>query len=615
MTALGTSTLEERLQKRLSPVTALTFARQMLAAAAFAHANRVIHCDLKPENMLIFPDNRLRLMDFGIARVAHKTMKGSGAGTLGYVAPEQAMGKPSFRSDVFSLGLVIYRLFAGQLPEWPFSWPPPGYVRLKDRVHSDVIAWLKKSINVEARQRHRDAAAMLDAFNRIKTPLKTKRRYNGQRRGPKTARSWKEVRRREFMRTVGRQLEAIHTCAACDGPVSEVMHACPWCGKARKKHIGDATRFSVECPRCRRGLKSDWTYCPWCFGPGFAPTLQRKLSDKRYVARCDNPKCGRKELMAFMRYCPWCRRRVAEKWKIEGSSASCRSCGHGLLPAFWTYCPWCGRGLKGHVSPNKPNAQNRMSSRDHPHDARMFFDACLTAPEQILFPAGEIWIFSKRSPMKDAANEDSAGVVFVNQTAAVFMVADGCGGMAGGERASRLALESLASAVQSSSGGPDALRSAILDGIEAGNRQVQSLKTGAATTLAAVEFHNDSVRSYHIGDSTVLLVGSRGKIKLHTRSHSPVAYGVEAGLIHEDEAIDHEDLHLVSNVVGTDDTHIEIGPDALWHREILSCLPAMGCSTTCDSTKLSRSYGKGRCARPPVSLLIDPHKECRRHLR
>ena len=42
------------------------------------------------------------------------------------MAPEQAMGKPSFCSDVFSLGLILYRMFSGELPEWPYEWPLPG---------------------------------------------------------------------------------------------------------------------------------------------------------------------------------------------------------------------------------------------------------------------------------------------------------------------------------------------------------------------------------------------------------------------------------------------------------------------------------------------------------
>ena len=108
VTSLGSGTLEERLTKRLSTKLALNFAGQMLDAVAFAHEHKIIHRDLKPDNLLLFPENQLRLTDFGIARVAHKTLKGSGAGTIGYVAPEQAMGQPSFRSDVFSFGLIMH---------------------------------------------------------------------------------------------------------------------------------------------------------------------------------------------------------------------------------------------------------------------------------------------------------------------------------------------------------------------------------------------------------------------------------------------------------------------------------------------------------------------------
>ena len=75
-------------------------ARQVLEAVAHAHEHRIIHCDIKPENFILFPGNRLRLTDFGISRLAARTVLASGSGTVGYVAPEQAMGRASFQSDV-----------------------------------------------------------------------------------------------------------------------------------------------------------------------------------------------------------------------------------------------------------------------------------------------------------------------------------------------------------------------------------------------------------------------------------------------------------------------------------------------------------------------------------
>lgn len=161
---LGERTLAERLEKRMSLSTALNYGEQLLAAIAFAHRQRIIHCDIKPENMILFPDARLRLTDFGIAKVAQKTVRGSGTGTVGYMAPEQAMGKPSLRSDVFSAGLVLYRMLTGQWPEYPFDWPPPGYQKLRGRVHPELIAVIRKAIQLNPRKRYRDAEQMLKAF-------------------------------------------------------------------------------------------------------------------------------------------------------------------------------------------------------------------------------------------------------------------------------------------------------------------------------------------------------------------------------------------------------------------------------------------------------------------
>jgi serine/threonine protein phosphatase PrpC len=88
---------------------------------------------------------------------------------------------------------------------------------------------------------------------------------------------------------------------------------------------------------------------------------------------------------------------------------------------------------------------------------------------------------------------------------------------------------------------------------------VSALGVGAATTLAAVEVQGDSVRPYHVGDSMILVMGQRQKIKLQTVSHSPVGFAVEAGVLDAAEAMHHEDRHLVSNVLGTPDMRIEVG--------------------------------------------------------
>lgn len=172
---------------------------------------------------------------------------------------------------------------------------------------------------------------------------------------------------------------------------------------------------------------------------------------------------------------------------------------------------------------------------------------------------GRIAVFSARCPGRESANEDAAAVIPFGDASCVLVVADGMGGERAGDRASAIAVNSMRSvlAAAAKSGAP--LRGAILDGIEGANEQVRELGVGAATTLAAVEIDGDTVRPYHVGDSTILLVGGRGKLKLQTIAHSPVGFALEAGLLDEVEAMHHEDRHLVSNMLGATDMRIEVG--------------------------------------------------------
>lgn len=346
VSGLGIETLDDRISRRLSMDTALDFARQMLASVAYAHGEQIIHCDIKPDNFILFEGNRLRLTDFGVAKVAQRTLRASGAGTLGYMAPEQAMGRPSFRSDVFAMGLVLYRMLAGSLPEYPFDWPPPGYRELQRKIHPALIELMRRAMELAPQKRFADGEAMLSAFSRIKSPKAGRATAKRGAKGSRRSADWKTIQRRQFQQEFGKVLDAKHQCQACHGPVSEPMQCCPWCGKMRLAHEG-STDFPQQCPRCSRGMKLDWEYCPWCYGPGFEPSSTRKFTDKRYTGRCHNPKCTRKALMPFMRYCCWCHRKVRRKWKIAESPRTCSHCHWGVVPGYWSHCPWCCKRLGG----------------------------------------------------------------------------------------------------------------------------------------------------------------------------------------------------------------------------------------------------------------------------
>ena len=169
---LGAQTLAERIKRRVGLATALVYIEQLIEAVAYAHRNRIIHCDIKPENLILLSDGRLQLTDFGIAKVAQKTIihtiKASGSGTLGYMAPEQAMGRPSARSDVFAIGLLAYRILSGILPEWPYEWPPKGLSNVRRKVHPELIEVLKKAMALRPVHRYQDANAMLRSYQSAK---------------------------------------------------------------------------------------------------------------------------------------------------------------------------------------------------------------------------------------------------------------------------------------------------------------------------------------------------------------------------------------------------------------------------------------------------------------
>ena len=180
---LGVESLADRMTRRLGLPRVLDFGEQLLEALAHAHERRIAHCDVKPDNVILFKGNRLRLGDFGLARIALKTVVASGSGTLGYMAPEQAMGRPSVRSDVFAVGLILYRLFTGRLPEWPFEWPFDGHGALERKATPGMIALIRRSLRVNQHRRFPDAQEMLARYRRLlpaarrRVPQRTLRRH------------------------------------------------------------------------------------------------------------------------------------------------------------------------------------------------------------------------------------------------------------------------------------------------------------------------------------------------------------------------------------------------------------------------------------------------------
>jgi hypothetical protein len=109
--------LEDQLEKGLPTVPeAITLIREVAIGLVHAHARGILHCDLKPANILLDQDGKPRLADFGQARLTHD--QNPALGTLFYMAPEQADLKavPDARWDVYALGAILYRMLTGELP-------------------------------------------------------------------------------------------------------------------------------------------------------------------------------------------------------------------------------------------------------------------------------------------------------------------------------------------------------------------------------------------------------------------------------------------------------------------------------------------------------------------
>ena len=165
----------------LEPALAVDVAVQILRAIRFAHKRGVIHRDIKPHNVIVDPEGRAKVTDFGIARAGASDMTETGAimGTAQYLSPEQAQGHPiSAAADIYSVGIVLYEMLTGRVP---FEADSAVTIALKQvnedpqairAVNPDVSPELEdavlRALRKDPRERYADAEEFIEALERVR---------------------------------------------------------------------------------------------------------------------------------------------------------------------------------------------------------------------------------------------------------------------------------------------------------------------------------------------------------------------------------------------------------------------------------------------------------------
>ena len=174
--------LAERLRGGALPVEqARSIAERLCRALASAHREGVVHCDVKPANVLLSASGEVKVGDFGVARLAEGTSQAptaTVAGTPRYMSPEQARGRPTTAAtDVYSAGIVLYEMLAGEPPFMHGSPVELGLRHLQDsppplpaEIPPDVRAVVERSLAKDPAERYPDAGAMADALHGARAP-------------------------------------------------------------------------------------------------------------------------------------------------------------------------------------------------------------------------------------------------------------------------------------------------------------------------------------------------------------------------------------------------------------------------------------------------------------
>jgi formylglycine-generating enzyme required for sulfatase activity len=260
-------------ERRVQEKCAVRWACQVCRALGHAHARGIIHRDLKPSNIMLARDGKIRVMDFGIARVVKEgwTRLGTvGVGTLGYMSPEQIEGRPlDGRVDIYALGVVIYELVSGRLPFEGGGEVAHRHLHERPQrpegMGAELWAVVSRCLEKDPRKRYEGARELYRALRAVATGELDRPARKGaldvQRVEQRTLGVQAHVRR-----SAGPAYET-GTCPECGRSNPEEVRFCRWCG---------AGLFEA-CPACGREDRRGLEYCGGC-GVKIAEEKERRRS-------------------------------------------------------------------------------------------------------------------------------------------------------------------------------------------------------------------------------------------------------------------------------------------------------------------------------------------------
>jgi serine/threonine-protein kinase len=177
--------LDEAKQRQMAPRVVMGIARQICRGLQAAHEQGIIHRDIKPQNVLIDAKGEVKLMDFGIARVAESaeamTQAGLIVGTPHYMSPEQVQGRQlDPRSDVYSMGVLIYEMLAGRRPFESSSLTgvltahitekPKPLIDVRPEIGREINQIIMRTLAKEPGERYANAGDLLADLDRVQVP-------------------------------------------------------------------------------------------------------------------------------------------------------------------------------------------------------------------------------------------------------------------------------------------------------------------------------------------------------------------------------------------------------------------------------------------------------------